>query len=321
MSELHKFVFAGLPVRGAIVRLDDAWQEVLGRRARGKSGPWPQPVRELLGEMLAAGALMQASIKFNGALVLQIFGDGPVKVAVAEVQPDLALRATASVHGVLAPEADLTAMVNVHGLGRCAITLDPRDRRPGQQPYQGVVSLADAQQRKTARLADALQHYMRQSEQLDTTLVLAADERVAAGLLIQRMPVEGALNLESHSLDELDEHYRRISTLAASLKPEELLTLDVETILRRLFWEEKLQRFAPLAADTAPRFACTCGRARVAGMIRGLGAAEAGEIIAERGSIEVDCEFCGAHYRFDQVDVGRVFTAAGDQPPSSDSVQ
>jgi len=169
---------------------------------------------------------------------------------------------------------------------------------------------------------------MRQSEQLETTLVLAADDKVAAGLLIQRLPVEGMANLAGQNPAEAElyeaemyEHYNRIATLAASLKREELLTLDVETILRRLFWEEKLQRFEPMAGETAPRFACTCSRERVARMIQGLGEIEAKEILAERGLIMVDCEFCGANYRFDAVDAVQLFTTPGDQPPSSPSIQ
>ena len=304
-----------------IVRLDDVWAEVLRRRAANPaSGAYPGPVQALLGEMLAAGALLQANIKFNGALVLQVFGDGPVKLAVVEVQPDLSLRATASVRGEVPLAAGLGEMVNVNGMGRCAITLDPQDRLPGQQPYQGVVSLVDAQERKIGSLAAALQFYMRQSEQLETTLVLAADEKVAAGLLIQRMPLEGAGNLGQQDAEELNEHYNRVATLASSLKREELLTLDVETILRRLFWEEKLQRFEPLADDTAPRFACTCSRERVGNMIRGLGEHEAQSIIEERDAIEVGCEFCGAHYRFDAVDAAQLFTV-GAQPPASGAVQ
>lgn len=108
MSELHKFLFEGLPVRGMIVRLTDAWTEVLQRRnSNSATGAYPAPVQELLGEMAAAGVLMQSNIKFNGALVLQIFGDGPVKLAVAEVQSDLSLRATASVVGELSADARL----------------------------------------------------------------------------------------------------------------------------------------------------------------------------------------------------------------------
>src|SRR5690606_26419930 len=143
MSELHKFLFEGLPVRGMLVRLTDSWQEALRRREANE--PFEAPLRKLLGEMSAAGVLMQANIKFNGAVVMQIFGDGPVKVAVTEVQPDLSFRSTAKLVGDL-PATDngrlpLEVMVNVHGKGRCAITLDPKERLPGQQPYQGVVPL------------------------------------------------------------------------------------------------------------------------------------------------------------------------------------
>jgi molecular chaperone Hsp33 len=328
MSELHKFLFEGLPVRGMVVRLTGAWAEMLRRRMRSASGPYPAPVQTLLGEMAAAGVLMQSNIKFDGALILQVFGDGPVKLAVAEVQSDLSLRATATVQGAVGADDGLAEMLNLHGKGRFAVTLDPQGRQPGQQPYQGVVPLTDADGRPLQSLSQALQLYMRQSEQLETTLVLAADEHVAAGLLIQRLPVQGMANLAGQSPAEAErfeaeqyEHYNRIATLASSLKREELLTLDVETILRRLFWEERLQRFEPQAGENGPRFACTCSRERVSSMIRGLGEIEAREILAERGVIQVDCEYCGAGYRYDDIDVAQLFTQAGDRPPSSASVQ
>jgi molecular chaperone Hsp33 len=325
MSELHKFLFEGLPVRGMIVRLTDAWTDILARReANTATGAWAPPVAELLGEMAAAGALMQANIKFNGALVLQIFGDGPVKLAVAEVQPDLSLRATATVVGDVAAGDRLPELVNVGNKGRCAITLDPKDRFPGRQPYQGVVPLYGDAREKLSRLSEVLEHYMLQSEQLDTRLVLAADSKVAAGLLIQRLPLEGVGNLSASGTrradeDEigLNEHFNRISILAASLKREELLELDVDTVLHRLFWEEKVLRFEP----QTPRFACTCSRERVANMIRGLGQEEADSILAERGEIEVGCDFCGLQYRFDPVDAARIFTWPGDQPPVTSAVQ
>jgi molecular chaperone Hsp33 len=329
VSEVHKFLFDGLPVRGLIVRLTDAWVEILQRRASNQAtGAYPLPVRELLGEMTAAAVLMQSNIKFNGALVLQVFGDGPVKVAVAEVQHDLGLRATASIVGELPADAKLSQMVNVHNKGRCAITLDPKSRFPGQQPYQGVVPLFGDQHEKLEALSDVLEHYMLQSEQLDTKLVLAANDQVAAGLLIQRLPVQGEGNLAGSLVsraneDEIgrNEDYNRIAVLAASLKREELLTLDVDTILRRLFWEEKLLRFEPQQGATGPRFACTCSRERVSQMIRGLGREEADSIVAERGEIEVGCDFCGKQYRFDAVDAAQIFTQASDQPPSTPAVQ
>ena len=316
-------------MRGMLVRLTDAWTEILHRRASGSpAGAYPLPVQNMLGEMVAAATLMQSNIKFNGSLILQIVGDGQVKLAVVEVQPDFGLRATATVTGAIATDASLSMMVNLNNQGKCAITLDPQTRFPGQQPYQGVVSLFGAAREKLERLSKVLEHYMLQSEQLDTTLVLAADDKVAAGLLIQRLPLEGTRNLTGSRVsladeDEIgvNEHYKRIAMLASSLKREELLTLDVETILRRLFWEEKLVRFEPMAGDTVPHFSCTCSRERVSKMILGLGLEEAQGIAAERGGIEVGCDFCGAHYRFDPIDVTRIFTVAGDSPPASPTVQ
>ncbi len=313
-----------------IVRLTDAWQEILTRRvSTGYSeapGAYPLPVQELLGEMTAAGVLMQGNIKFNGSLVLQIFGDGPVKVAVTEVQSNFAVRSTAKVVGELDANAHLSDMVNVHNKGRCAITLDPKTKFPGQQPYQGVVPLYDDQGEKIEKLSDVLEHYMLQSEQLDTKLVLAANGQVAAGLLLQRLPIVGEKNLagsfvSADNEDEIgmNEHFNRLSILAGSLTSEELLTLDVDTILHRLFWEEKLLRFEPDAS--APHFACTCSRERVSNMIRSLGQEEADSIIAERGTIEVGCDFCGQHYHFDAVDAVQIFKDVQELPPGTSSVQ
>jgi molecular chaperone Hsp33 len=316
LSELHKFIFDGMPVRGMLVRLTDSWREVLERRARANDA-FPQPVRHLLGEMAAAATLMQANIKFNGALILQIFGDGPVKLAVAEVQPDLAFRVTAKVVGEVPRDARLEAMLNVHGHGRCAITLDPQDKQPGQQAYQGVVPLHGDHREPLQKLSEVLEHYMLQSEQLDTKLILASNDEVAAGLLIQRLPVEGAGNLAARNEDEIgiNEAYNRIAHLAATLTREELLTLSPDTVLHRLFWEEPLQRFEPLIGASGPHFACSCSRERVGQMLKSLGRDEVDGIIAEQGRVEIACDFCGTKYHFDPVDVGELFTQPLNQPP------
>ena len=317
MSELHRFLFEGLPVRGILVRLTEGWREVLARRA-GAEVPWPAPVQQLLGEMAAAGILMHANIKFAGDLILQVFGDGPVKLAVAEITADLAFRVTATVSGEVAPTADFASLLNVHGKGRCAITLAPVDRRAGQQPYQGVVPLHGDAREPLRAIAPVLEHYMLQSEQLDTRLVLAADEQVAAGLLLQRLPTAGG------AVDETrigrDEDFNRVAHLAATLTRDELLNLDPDTILRRLFWEEKLTRFAPLRGAAAPRFACSCSREKVGAMLRGLGRSEIDDIVREQGQVEVGCEFCGQRYRFDPVDAGELFVAPVDQGPGSSAI-
>jgi len=315
MSELHKFLFEGQPVRGMLVRLTGGWQEVLRRRAESAT-PFAPPVRALLGEMAAAATLMQASIRFNGALVLQVYGDGPVKLAVAEVQSDLAFRVTAKVVGEVSADARLEAMLNVQGQGRCVITLDPTDKMPGQQPYQGIVPLFGDAREPLQELAQVVEHYMLQSEQLDTKLILAANDHVAAGLLIQRLPTEGEGNLRGkRNEDEIgvNEAYLRIATLAATLTRDELLTLDANTVLRRLFWEEDVRRFDPLDGVSAPRFVCRCSRERVGGMLKSLGQAEIDSIVTEQGQVEITCDFCAQRYRFDPIDAAALFTP-GAQP-------
>jgi molecular chaperone Hsp33 len=322
MSELHKFLFEGAPVRGALVRITGDWREMLRRRAANtQTGAWPAPVAELVGQMAAAGVLLQGSIAFDGALVLQIFGDGPVKVAVAEVQSDLRLRATATVAGAIAPDAPLPALIDARGRGRCAITLDPARRLPGRQPYQGVAPLRGADGRPLPSLAAIIGHYMRQSEQVETVLALATDEQAACGLMVQRLPGQGARDAaQGQAADgaeavaegdaEEDDPFQRIALLAQSIRREELLRLDADTVLRRLFWQEKLTRFAPLTGEQGPRFACSCSRDRMAAMLRGLGEQEARDVLRERGQIEVGCEFCGQQERFDALDVARLFTPA-----------
>jgi molecular chaperone Hsp33 len=327
-------MFQGLPVRGVLVRLDQAWVEILSRRRQSAHGAFPAAVQTVLGDMLAAAVLMKSNITFEGALVMQVMGQGPVKLAVAEVQSRGQVRATASLcvreATELAPAASLADCLGSKGSARCVITLDPKDRRHGQSPYQGVVPLSDDQGGAMTSVAQALEFYMRQSEQLETTLILANNAQLAAGLLIQRLPVSGQANLAGCALAEtleaeheagMFEHYQRLSVLARSLTPLELLTLDKDAILRRLFWDEPLQLLRPVVGQAAPVFGCTCSRERVAHMIQGLGLAEAQDILAEQGAIQVGCEFCGAGYRFDAVDTSQLFTALGAQPPSSPAVQ
>ena len=242
----------------------------------------------------------------------------------AGLMEKMIVRATATVQPQVEAGATLSQMVNAHNKGRCAITLDPLDRQPGQQPYQGVVPLFGDQHEKLEKISEVLEHYMLQSEQLDTKLVLAANGDVAAGLLIQRLPVKGQGNLEGTTdlqanEDEigLNEHYNRIAILASTLKAEELLTLDADTILRRLFWEESITRFEP----ATPSFACSCSRERVGNMLRGLGVAEVESILAERADVEVGCEFCGEQYSFDPVDAAQLFTEQGRQLPPTSTLQ
>jgi len=287
---LLKFLFRDAPVRGEIVRLDASWRAMIAHH------DYPPPVTRLLGEMTAAAALLAANLKFDGAIVMQIQGNGPVRLLVAEVQPGLRLRATAKLRDSAAIAGDLTLqqLVNPDGGARCAITLDPSDRRPGQQPYQGVVPL------EGDTIAQVLEHYLRQSEQVESRLWLAADGEVAAGVLLQKLPQEGGAAPRPDT-----DAWQRAGALAATLTANELLALEPEALAHRLYWEERLDHFAPLE----PRFECSCSRQRSGRMLLALGREEVESILAERGDVEIVCDFCSARYAFDAVDVAQLFAS------------
>lgn len=288
MSDLLvKFAFTGAQVRGELVRLDAAWRAMTAHRR------YPPPIMRVLGEMVAAAALLAITIKFNGALVMQVYGDGPLQLLVVECQPDLALRATAKVRDEhIADDISLQELLNRGGRGRFSITLDPKDPLPGQQPYQGIVAL------EGDSVAEVLRTYMRQSEQLETRLWLASNEDVAAGLLLQRLPNDGRLQVAPN-----DDTWEHLTALAQTVTPEELLNLSPENVSHRLFWQETLEHYAPLT----PRFACTCSRERIGKMLISLGQDEVDSIVAEQGSVTVTCEFCGRQHSLDAVDVAHLF--------------
>lgn len=316
MSELHTFIFEGLPVRGVIVRLTQSWQELQSRRAL----PYPDNVRGVLGQMTAAAVLLHSHLKWQGSLVLQIQGaeqkgTSPVKLAVAEVRSNGAFRATAKIVHTVQGHESLAELVNHDGGARCAITLDPDNKQQGQQAYQGIVPLLNEAGQPLATMADVLGSYMRQSEQLETQFVLAANQAVAVGILIQRMPQEGArnaasLNTQPHEMPEDD--YRRIALLTASLQASELLDLGIEEVLHRLFWNEPLARLSAPSVTT-PHFACSCSRERVAQTIARLGQTEAEKRLEDEQGIVVDCDFCGARYHFDPVDTALLFVPQSQQ--------
>jgi molecular chaperone Hsp33 len=298
---LHKFLFdAGSstrsPVRGEIVSLAATWRQIKERHS------YPEPILRMLGELVAASTLLSANLKFNGALIMQIHGDGPVRLLVVECNADLTVRATVKLSSdqPIADDATFTDLVNAGGNGRFAITLDPRDRSQGQQPYQGVVPL------EGETVAAALEGYMRRSEQLDTQLWLAADDQHANGLLLQKLPLDGggtASNFDPDAEARAEEVWERAITFANTLERDELLQVDPPTLMRRLFWEEMLAVYDPVPCA----FRCSCTRERVAAMLVSLGEREVDETLAEMGGIHVDCEFCNKSYDFDTVDCAQLF--------------
>lgn len=306
---LQKFIFDNAAVRGELVEISDTWREIQARHS------YPAAVKTVLGEMVAAAALMSANLKFNGAIVMQIHGDGPVRLLVVECDSRLRLRATAKLAegAVVADDASLTALLNAHGKGRFVITLDPLDKVPGQQPYQGIVPLDGTD------MASVIENYMLRSEQLDTRLWLAADENVARGLLLQKLPRHSGKDDQNAQMSEAEdlEAWNRAVMLASTLKQPELLSTDIQTLLNRLFWEETIRVFEP----AHPQFHCSCTRERVGNMLKLLGQPEVDAALADLGQLAINCDFCGKHYQFDKVDCAQLF--ASDTPveiliPASD---
>ncbi len=284
---LQRFLFEHAPIRGEIVQLAATWQAVTERH------DYPAPLRKILGELMAAGALLAATLKFDGTLILQLHGNGPVKLIVVECAAGHAMRATAKWDGDI-PESDQTAggLRALLGNGRFAISLVPES---GQQGYQGIVDLdADS-------IAAAFEHYMATSEQIETRLWLACDDTRAAGLLIQKLPERETTDADA---------WPRIGHLAATVQPQELLALAPQLLLQRLFHEEDLRVFEPRPVY----FRCSCSSERVTGMLRMLGQDEVRSVIAERGEVEVHCEFCNRRYVFDAVDSEQIFAAAVTAP-------
>jgi molecular chaperone Hsp33 len=283
-DSLQRFLFEHAAIRGELVHLDTAWQAVLDRH------DYPPPVRDLLGELMAAAALLSNILKFDGSLILQIQGRGPVSLLVVESTSQHTLRGMAQWTGDPQP----SSFPELVGDGRFVITIDPKGKA---QRYQGIVEL------EGETVAAALENYLTRSEQLDSRLWLAADTRQAAGMLLQKMPGK---------TDEDHDLWDRAIQLGATLRRDELLALPACEIIRRLYHEEDIRLF-----ESQPvQFHCGCTRERVANALRLLGYNEIQSILEERGAIDVDCEFCNQHYTFDKVDAEQLFAAESSRPAS-----
>lgn len=272
-DSIRRFLFEHTGIRGNLVHLDASWRAVLDAH------PYPEGVRTHLGQSLAAVALLSAIVKFDGSLILQIQGAGPIRTLVAQATSARTLRGLARWDGEVAKGADLPACF---GEGRLVLTIE----RGGAEPYQGIVPLVGT------GIAQALGRYFEASEQIPTRLWLAADAGRAAGLLLQRLPS-----------DNDGDDWTRLCLLAGTVKPAELLGLPAEEVLHRLFHEETVRLF-----DSEPlAFRCGCSRARIEDMLRTMGESEVQSIVTAQGDLEVTCEFCNRTYRLDAVDAGQLF--------------
>lgn len=288
-DRLYRFVFDHLGIRGNLVHLDATWRAVLGTH------PYPDAVRDLLGEALAAVTLLASTIKFQGSLILQAQGSGPLRTLVAQTTHEHLVRGLARWEGEVPAQGTLQERC---GAGHLALTI----KRDGAEPYQGIVPLEGAD------LANAIERYFRDSEQLPTRLWLTAGEQRTAGLLLQRLPGEGP---DTGVMS--DEDWQRIGLLADTLTREELTGLPTADLLYRLFNEESIRLFEPEPIA----FRCGCSRLRIEETLKVLGPAEVDDIIAEEGSLSVTCEFCNRTYAFDAVDARQLFAEHTRHAPSA----
>ncbi len=285
---LNRFLFENTPVRGNIVNLTNTFQLALNKQNL------PAGLKQALGELMAASALLTATLKMNGSLVLQIQSKGALKLLVVECTSDFGIRATAKWNGEISDDQNLFDLIE-HG--QFVITLDPKD---GGQTYQGIVPIEGDD------ISTILENYMLRSEQIDTKIWLASDGKSAAGMLLQKLP--DTMNQISKS-EESAEHdvdaWNRVGYLADTVTDDELLHLPTETLIHRLFHEEDVRLFE--ASNT--KFFCSCTRTSVANMLRMLGNDEITAILEEQGKIEVNCDFCNTHYQFDKVDATQLMVS------------
>ena len=289
---LYRFLFANAPVKGELVQLPHTWRTITHT---AKKRAYPAVVTEILGQMTAACTLLSANLKFDGSMIMQIHGDGPIQLLVVECRSDLTIRATAKVaeNANIDAPMDLQTLLNQNGNARFAITLDPNERQPGQQPYQGIVPLHGE------TIAEILMHYMSASEQLDTHIELAANSHSCAGVLLQKLPLHGGVQSESQNLHVWDELCSIVKTVGA----EELLNTDADTLMHRLFWQYPLEH----STEQNVQFGCTCSPQKVTDMLKMLGEDEASDMLSEQNHVEVSCDFCGQAYELTAEQVRALF--------------
>ena len=271
-----RFVFESLPVRGALVQLESAWQRMqLGH-------DYADPLAEVLGHSAAATALIAQSLKFDGTITFQISSDGPLGMLVMQSTDDLDLRGMASAHDI----SGNTVFADLVAGARCAVTVDSGAM---ERPYQGIVEISPES------LATSLENYFAKSVQVPSHVHLECDRVLCGGILLQQMPEESPT---------LEDDWRRLGFLAKTLRPEDLVDGASHELLHKIFAEDDIRAFKPREA----RFRCRCSQQKVEEVLRLLGEEETRAACKEKGRVEVTCEYCGRLRTFDAVDVTRVFT-------------
>ncbi|MCR0999763.1 Hsp33 family molecular chaperone HslO [Serratia rubidaea] len=278
-DQLHRYLFENYAVRGELVTLSDTYRHILDNH------DYPAPVQALLGEMLVATSLLTATLKFNGDITVQLQGDGPLKLAVINGNNQQEMRGVARLQGDIAEDSTLQQMI---GNGVMVITITPAE---GER-YQGVVAL------EGETLAECLENYFRQSEQLPTRLFIRTGEAdgqpAAGGMLLQVLPAQ-----DEQNADDFD----HLVQLTATIKNEELFTLPANEVLYRLYHQEEVTLYEPQPVV----FRCTCSRQRCADALLTLDTDEVATMLEQDGNIDMHCDYCGSHYVFDAMDVAALY--------------
>ena len=286
---LYRYLFEEYEVRGELVQLDSTYRHIVDAQN------YPVQVQHLLGELLVATSLLTATLKFEGSITVQLQGDGPVRLAVINGDHNQQLRGVARYEGELPTDDKLQSLV---GNGQLVITITPEE---GER-YQGIIAL------EADTLATCLEQYFAQSEQLATRLWIRTGHHEgqprAAGILLQELPARS----EDHGAD-----FDHLIQLTSTIKDEELFGLEAEEILYRLYHQDKVRVFDPQAIE----FRCTCSRARCEGALLQIEKEEAVAMVQELGKIDMHCDYCGAHYEFDGIDIETLFSRA----PGNDANQ
>jgi len=285
-DQLHRYLFENVAVRGELVTVSETLEQVLTNHS------YPQPVKNVLAELLVATSLLTATLKFAGDITVQLQGDGPMSLAVINGNNNQQLRGVARVQGDIPENADLKTLV---GNGYLVITIAPEE---GER-YQGVVGL------EGDTLAACLEDYFLRSEQLPTRLIIRTGEHdgkmAAGGILLQVMPAQNAQTTD----------FEHLATLTDTIKAEELFGLPANDVLWRLYHEEEVTVYEPQAVE----FKCTCSRERCADALRTLPDEEVDSILADDGEIDMNCDYCGSHYVFNSMDIAEIRNNASPADP------
>lgn len=285
-DQLHRYLFENVAVRGELVTVSETLEQVLTNHS------YPQPVKNVLAELLVATSLLTATLKFAGDITVQLQGDGPMSLAVINGNNNQQLRGVARVQGDIPENADLKTLV---GNGYLVITIAPEE---GER-YQGVVGL------EGDTLAACLEDYFLRSEQLPTRLIIRTGEHdgkmAAGGILLQVMPAQNAQTTD----------FEHLATLTDTIKAEELFGLPANDVLWRLYHEEEVTVYEPQTVE----FKCTCSRERCADALRTLPDEEVDRILADDGEIDMNCDYCGSHYVFNSMDIAEIRNNASPADP------